>query len=328
MAVTAVAKEYVMAIYALAEEGKPVIGARLAERLKVTPPTVTQTLQRLTRDGLVKVEPRRGIVLTPAGRQIAEEALRRQRLSERWLVEMLGLDWAEAHQAARAMGAAISPRIAERLDAMLGHPTTCPHGNPIAEPGELAGPEAGIWPLDRIPAGAVVVLERIAEEGEHARELLAYLDQHGLRPGVRLTVTAVEPWAHTITLRRDDDEIVLGMRVAGQLWVRRLTAEELARPLLPDDSECPEDAIFVAEVESVASACPAGHQTGDRFVFGQRTPCGMCGEAFVEMYPYLQELRERAAARRGESLAVACPEHSNVTFRVRLAQAPAAEAAP
>jgi DtxR family Mn-dependent transcriptional regulator len=325
MPVTTVAKEYVMAVYALAEEGKPVIGARLAERLKVTPPTVTQTLQRLTRDGLVTVEPRRGVVLTPAGRALAEEALRRQRLSERWLIEMLGLDWAEAHAAARAMEGAISPRIAERLDAMLGHPTTCPHGNPIAAPGELAGPADGVWPLDRVEAGGVVVLERIAEEGEHARELLTYLEQHGLRPGARLTVAAVEPWAHTITLRHGEEEIVLGSRVAGQLWARRLTAEELARALAPQPSECPDEDVYVAEVESVEVACPAGHQAGDRFVFGQRTPCGLCNEAFVEMYPRLAELRERAAAQAG-GVAVACPEHGNVTFRLRMVAA--AETAP
>jgi DtxR family Mn-dependent transcriptional regulator len=325
MPVTPVAKEYVMAIYALAEEGKPVIGARLADRLGVTPPTVHQTLERLKRDELVLVEPRRGIVLTPAGRELAEEALRRQRLSERWLVEMLGLDWAEAHAASRAMESAISPRIAERLDAMLGHPTTCPHGNPIAASGDLAGPEAGVWPLDRIEAGAAVVLERIAEDGAHARELLTYLDKHELRPGARVTVAAVEPWAHTITLRRGDQEMVLGTRVAGQLWVRRLTAEELARGMTPEASECPEEEAFVADVESVESACPAGHQIGDRFVFGQRTPCGMCGEAFVEMYPRLQELKERAASRRGEAVSVACPEHGNVTFRVRFSQSPAAE---
>ena len=167
----------------------------------------------------------------------------------------------------------------------------------------------------------------IAEEGEHARELLTYLERHGLRPGVRLTVAAVEPWAHTITLRHGDAEIVLGARVAGQLWARRVTADELARALAPEPSECPEEDVYVAEVASVEAPCPAGHQAGDRFVFGQRTPCGLCGEAFVEMYPRLAELRERSAARRGESVAVACPEHGNVTFRLRMAGV-ATEATP
>jgi DtxR family Mn-dependent transcriptional regulator len=316
MSVTAVAKEYLVAIYALHAEGKPVIGARLAERLKVTPPTVTQTLRRLKDQGLVTLEPR--ITLTEQGRAVAEETLRRQRLSERWLIETLGLDWAEAHDASRAMEAAISPAIAERLNAILGHPTTCPHGNPIPLPGEPAAPEAGVWPLDRIEPGTVVVLERIAEDGEHARELLAYLDRHGLRPGVRLTVAAVEPWAHTITLRSGAEEIVLGTRVADQIWVHPLTAAEAAQPLAAEMSECPDEMqAFVAEVESVASDCPAGHQVGDRFVFGQRTPCGLCGEAFMEMHPHLQGLRERAA-QRGNGVAVACPEHGNVIFRLRL----------
>ena len=319
MSVSTVAKEYLMAIYTLAEEGKPVIGARLAERLQVTAPTVTQTLRRLERDGLVQSEGRRGISLTERGRIEAEEALRRQRLSERWLVETLGLNWSEAHEASRVMEAAISPSIADRLNAILGHPTTCPHGNPIPTPGQLPSLEASLWPLDRVGAGAAVVLDRIAEAGEHARELLAYLDRQGLRPGVRLLVSAVEPWARTITLTTGERQIVLGTSVAAQIWVRQLTDRELAHTDEP--TECPdEDDGFVADVVSVENECPAGHQIGDRFTFGQRTPCGMCGEAFIEMYPHLAELRERATSRRDATVEVACPEHGNVTFRVRPSQ--------
>jgi DtxR family Mn-dependent transcriptional regulator len=312
MSVTPVAKEYLLAIHALAEEGTPAIGARLSERLKVSPPTVTETLGRLRRAGLIEMAPRRGTVLTSAGREIVEEMLRRQRLSERWLVEVLGLDWAEAHAASHAMEAAISPRIAERLSAILGHPTTCPHGNPIDEAVEDSAADTLVT-LDRIGAGEPVVLERIAEEGEHANELLNYMERSQLRPGSRLVIEVIEPWAQTLTLRADEEQHVLGMAVAHQLWVRRLTAAELEqRP--PEPSECPDEEAFVAEVTAVDSECPAGHQVGDRFAFGQRTPCGMCGEAFVEIHPHLQELQ-----RRGQNIPVSCPEHGNVTFNVRLA---------
>ena len=313
MVVTVVAKEYLLAIHAMAEETDPVIAARLAERLKVTPATVSETLERLKKAGLIHIVARHGITLTDDGRAIVDEVLRRQRLSERWLVETLGLDWAEAHAAARAMEAAISPRIAERLNAILGHPTTCPHGNPIREPGTIASDAAPLVSLDRVEAGAVVVLERIAEEGEHARDLLTFLERHQLRPGARLTVAAVEPWAQTLTLRSADEQVVLGTAVARQVWVRRLTAEEIVGLPAVEPTECPDEAeAFVAEVARVMSECPAGHQVGDRFTFGQRTPCGMCGEAFVEIHPHLQALQ-----RRGQTIAVACPEHGNVTFTVR-----------
>ena len=186
-------------------------------------------------------------------------------------------------------------------------------------PGEVAGAEMGVWPLNRMEPGAVVALERIDEEGEHAQELLSYMDRHGLRPGARLTVAAVEPWAQTITLHYGDEQIVLGLHVAGQLWVRRLTAQDIARALAPVPTECPDETHgFVAEVTAVQSECPAGHQVSDRFVFGQRTPCGMCSEAFMEIYPHLSAVR--TASQQGESVAVACPEHGNVTFRVRLAR--------
>jgi DtxR family transcriptional regulator, Mn-dependent transcriptional regulator len=328
MTVTDVARDYLLAIYALTEEGKPVIGARLAERLRVTAPTVTQTLRRLERDGLIYVEPRRGIVLTEAGQAVAVEAMRRQWLSERWLVDILGVDWSEAHAAARAMEGAITPRIAARMEAILGHPTPYPRAEAVPPPGTVPL-VPGVVPLGQIRPGEVVILDRVADEDEHASELLAYLDRQGLRPNVRLTVMAVEPWAQTITVQYGEQQIVLGAQAADRVWVRRLTPEEAARANAGLTSECPdEESVFVAEVQAVESPCPAGHRLGDRFVFGQRTPCGMCGEAYVEMYPHLQSLRERAASRRGEQVAVACPEHGNVTFQVRLSSTIAANATP
>lgn len=314
MVITAAAKEYLVAIYGLAEEGRPVIAARLAERLNVTAPTVHQMLKRLERDDLIAHESGRGITLTERGQPIAEESLRRLQLAERWLVDLLGLDWAEAHGAARAMEGAISAHIAERLEALLGHPNA---GRPRSSAPPAAGLVTGLQPLDQAKAGAVVILERIAEEGDHGLELLAYLDRHGLGPSARLTVAAIDHGAQTMTLQRGGDQIVLSSTVAGRLWVRQLSADEIARLHSLPDSECPdEDHAFVAEVVAVHNECPAGHRLGDRFLFGQRTPCGMCADAFAKIYPELDKLR--MAEHRGEDLVVPCPEHGNVSFRVRL----------
>ncbi|MCC6628986.1 MAG: FeoA domain-containing protein [Chloroflexi bacterium] len=316
MTVTPVAREYLVTIATLASEGQAVIAARLAERLHVSAPTVHQALRRLQRDGLVEGHDRRGIVLTPAGRQLADVALRRQRLSERWLVELLGVDWAEARDAARAMEPAISERIATRLDEVLGHPAVSVGAHEPTN-GDSLAPELGmLQPVDQVAPGSVVLLERIAGDGDEARALLQYLDGQGLRPGARLTVETVEPWAHTVTLRHADTQTVLGLRVARLLWVRPLTTDERARAAAPAPSECPEEERFVAEVATVESACPAGHQAGDRFTFAQRTPCGMCSEAFMAMYPRLAEVRTRAAGQTDDAIKVACPEHGNVTFQV------------
>jgi DtxR family Mn-dependent transcriptional regulator len=316
MSVTPVAREYLVAIATLASEGQPVIAARIADRLQVSAPTVHQSLRRLVRDGLVAVRERHEIALTPDGRHIADEAIRRQRLSERWLVELLGVDWAEAREAARAMEPAISAPIAARLAAVLGHPVVAATTDDSEGP---SGDPIDAVPADRVAPGAVVILERIADAGQDARALLSYLEGQGLRPGARLTVVAVEPWAHTVTLEHGGITTVLGSRVASLLWVRPLSAEERARALTPVPAECPVEERFVAEVTAVESSCPAGHQVGDRFAFAQRTPCGMCAEAFVEIHPRLGEVRDLAARGDGGPVIVACPEHGNVTFQVRMA---------
>jgi DtxR family transcriptional regulator, Mn-dependent transcriptional regulator len=170
-------EDYLLNIYTIASEGRPVIAARLAEALDVAPPTVTATLHRMTRDGLIEVNPHKEVVLTDHGHQLAETMVRRHRLAERLLVDLLGLDWADVHEEAHRFEHAISPRVEARILAVLGDPTTCPHGSPIPGTGAVLSRDA--VRLEETKAGDRVVVDRIAEDAENDRDLLGYF--HGWR---------------------------------------------------------------------------------------------------------------------------------------------------
>jgi DtxR family transcriptional regulator, iron-dependent repressor len=214
---TASVQDYLAAIYDLGSTGKPVISARLAKHLTVSAPAVTEAIQRMARGGYVKVGRGKELTLTPKGREIAELMARRHRLLERWLTDTLGLDWTEAHDEAHRLEHAISPRVEDRLATMLGMPSTCPHGNPI--PGMPKPARVDPFPLAQAKSGVTVVVERITEEAEADRKLLEHLWRHDIRPGRRLTITEVAPWAGTITASSDDHTITLGLPAAAKIWV-------------------------------------------------------------------------------------------------------------
>lgn len=216
-ATTASTEDYLEAIYDLTGSRRPVIGARLARHMKVSPPAVTEALQRLTRGGYLRFAAGKEIVLTKKGRILAEVVVRRHRLLERWLTDILGLDWVVAHEEAHRLEHAISPRVEDRLATILGMPSTCPHGNPI--PGLAEPSTTRPFPLDQAPPGATVAVERITEEAEADRKLLEYLWHNDVRPGTRLTVQAVAPGAGTITMAGAGRTIVLGLPAAGKIWV-------------------------------------------------------------------------------------------------------------
>ena len=217
---TASVQDYLGAIYDLAGSGQPVIGARLAKHMRVSPPAVTEALQRMARAGYIRVGAGKEIAFTRKGKALAEVMARRHRLLERWLTDILGLNWTEAHEEAHRLEHAISPRVEERLAALLGMPSTCPHGNPI--PGMAAPPRTHPFPLDQARDGTTVVVERITEEAEADRRLLEHLWKHEVKPGTRLTIEEVAPWAGTITMSShggSGGRIVLGLAAAAKIRV-------------------------------------------------------------------------------------------------------------
>ncbi|HUQ39277.1 MAG TPA: metal-dependent transcriptional regulator [Acidimicrobiales bacterium] len=177
-------EEYLEAIHELEEEGTPVIQARLAERLGHSAPSVSEMMARLRADGFVRAAGRT-VVLTRKGRARAESVVRKHRLAERLLTDIIGLPWHRAHNEACRWEHVISDEVEERLVELLGHPTTCPHGNPIPGSG---GADRGLVALAGAQAGDRVRLEQVTEQVEIDEEALTYLSDRGFVPGAEATV--------------------------------------------------------------------------------------------------------------------------------------------
>ena len=216
--ISPVVVEYLQTLHFMLRDGQQTIGARLAERLHVTPPTVTATLRRMERDGLVTYGPHKEIRLTELGQKAAADLVRRHALAERLLTDFLKMPWDEAHEESHGFEHAITPKVEERLLAALGNPSTCPHGNPIPGLGTLAPDE---FPLDRAQAGEEIILERITEEAELDLALMHHLQSHGLAPGTRLRVVRTEPFNHLMVLENPGGQAVLGIEAASRLRARR-----------------------------------------------------------------------------------------------------------
>ena len=213
-------EDYLGAIYLLQREGETVIGARLAERLGVSRPTVTATLQRMERDGLLTLDERKVIALTPAGQEAAQDLLRRHMLAEWLLHQVIGLPWHQVHEEADRLEHHFSPAAVDRLNSLFEQPATCPHGNPM--PGSTPVPAV---PLDQVQEGETVVITRIVEEAELHGELMAFLEENGLLPGIRLRVVSCQPCNETLTVEVGDAPagartVVLGLATARLVRVR------------------------------------------------------------------------------------------------------------
>lgn len=215
--VTHALEDYLKAIYVLAEESQPVIAARMATEAGVSASTIFATLRRLEKDGYVTVNRRKEIHLTTEGRNIAERIVRRHFLTERFLTDLLGLDWVKAHQEAHRLEHAISQEVEERLAKLLNHPTTCPHGNPI--PGASQSALTKTIPLNEAIDDQTVELDYITEGGEGNVRLLAFLQDHGLVPGAKVHVVDVSPSLGIMTLKVDNDQFALGIEAAKKIRV-------------------------------------------------------------------------------------------------------------
>lgn len=184
-------EEYSEAIFELEEDGIEVIQARVAERLDVSRPAVSEMIKRMTAEGLLELDDKAAIRLTAAGRSLACTVVRRHRLAERFLTDILDLGWAEAHHEAGRWEHVISPAVEEAMMRVLDNPTTCPHGNPI--PGtDYSSPDSA-RPLAELDTDDRFVVERIPEELEFQEGQLAYLEGAGVIPGRTGQVLSIAP---------------------------------------------------------------------------------------------------------------------------------------
>lgn len=209
--------DYLTAIYRLHnDEGQDVIAVRLADRLEITPPSVAGMLKRLQRDGLVQIDNRKVIRLTPEGLTRAEQMVRRHRLAECLITDVLKVPWWRAYEEAHLLEHGLSDITEPYLFKSLGEPTRSPFGYPI--PGSAAAKKLTMLTLADIKENQPVSVDRVFEEDE---QLLQFFDEEGIRPGVSIVLEAVAPYRGTVTALVDGRSVVMGSQVAERIWVNR-----------------------------------------------------------------------------------------------------------
>ncbi len=212
-------EEYLQIVYIVSAEGEKLTGAELARWMHVTGPTAWATVERMSRDGLVELSEKKIVRLTALGNTLAEGIIRRHKLSERFLTDMLGMGWADAHRQANHFEHGLTPMIEERIAALLGYPTTCPHGSPI--PGTGAVISSDLVSLTSLQVGEEATVEVIAETLEEDEELLHYLDRHNVKPGKPAMLSEIIPSAEVVVIQIDGQAVPLRSPVAAKIKVRR-----------------------------------------------------------------------------------------------------------
>jgi DtxR family Mn-dependent transcriptional regulator len=220
-------EHYLETIFWLEEAGLPITGANIARAQQISAPTVHEMVRRLESDGFIERAPDKTLAFTAAGREHAESVVRRHRLVERFLTDVMGIPWDEVHEEAERMEHAMSPRLEESMRAAIGDATTCPHGHPI-----VAGAREPGVPLADVAQGAKVRILRFENEAE---DLLKYLKESGLYPG--LEGTLADPGEDEITVEADGGRIALTRSVAE-------TVSVVADPSPPPRTALPEQLVL------------------------------------------------------------------------------------
>jgi len=212
-------ENYLKAIYlgqtALASGARLVPMGQVAAALGVTPGTATTMVKALAESGLAEYEPYSGVRLSSAGEKLAGLVLRRHRLVELFLVQVMGMSWAEVHDEAEQLEHVVSERLIERIDDMLGHPTHDPHGDPIPNPdGAIATHH--LENLLTCPIATPFKVTRIADQDP---AFLRFIESYDLKPGQRVEVETRDAAADSVLLRNKDRRMTIGARAASKLLV-------------------------------------------------------------------------------------------------------------
>jgi DtxR family Mn-dependent transcriptional regulator len=225
---TVAEEEYLQILFWLHEAGLPMTGANVARAMQLSPPTVHEMVGRLERDGYITRDKDRTIAFTPSGLEHAEQIVRRHRLIERFLTDVLNVPWDEVHEEAERLEHAMSPVLEERMLAAIGDAKTCPHGHPIVAGARLSG-----VPLADVELGAEVKILRFENEAE---DLLHYLKSSGLEPGLNGTLA-----------ERDDEQVVVEAADGSRCIVTTSVAETvsvIADPSPPQRTALPDQLVL------------------------------------------------------------------------------------
>jgi DtxR family transcriptional regulator, Mn-dependent transcriptional regulator len=198
------------------EDGRLVPMGQLAAALGVVPGTATTMVKTLAESGLVRYEPYMGVRLTPAGERLAALVLRRHRLIEQFLVEVLGMNWSEVHDEAERLEHAVSERLIDRIDEMLGRPAVDPHGDPIpGREGELQ--QRNYVDLLSCPLGSPLLVARVTDQDA---KFLRFIEERHLKPGQRIAIVTRDPASDSVTIRSETgQETTIGARAASKVLV-------------------------------------------------------------------------------------------------------------
>jgi DtxR family transcriptional regulator, Mn-dependent transcriptional regulator len=212
-------ENYLKAIYlgqtALPRNERLVPMGQVASALNVTPGTATTMVKALAESGLVEYEPYSGVRLTASGKKLAGLVLRRHRLVELFLVQVMGMSWAEVHDEAEQLEHVVSERLIERMDEMLGRPTHDPHGDPIPDPeGSIAAKH--LESLMTCPVGTPLRVTRVADQDP---SFLRFIESNDLKPGQPVAVEARDDAADSVVLRQNDRRLTIGARAASKVLV-------------------------------------------------------------------------------------------------------------
>lgn len=217
---TATVDKYLEAIYYIDAEGEVVRPSRLAYWLSVSAPTVSEALARLKRDGWIEIGADRSVTLSESGRTTATDLVRRHRILERWLTDVLGFDWATADLEAERISSSISEAVINQIDASMGSPATCPHGNVI--PGHHA-PYGTLVALADLDVDTPATVRRISEVAEHeAPALLSMLAEHAIQEGSEVTVVNADTAPGDIAIVVVGRPLTLSLDAAQTIWVEAL----------------------------------------------------------------------------------------------------------
>jgi DtxR family transcriptional regulator, Mn-dependent transcriptional regulator len=207
-------RAYLEVISYLADRNEPVFAAQLARWFHVRPPTVTDMLHRLKDKGYINRDESHHIALTETGQELANTIVRRHRQLERFLFDVMGVPWHLVHQEAGKLEPALSPLLESRILALVGHATTCPHGNPIPGSGALL---RGKSRLHVAPSGAHFVITHIDEEAGEDTCTLQFLAVHGLTPNTELTILQQSP-TFGLRVRHGKHQVSITPQVAALVW--------------------------------------------------------------------------------------------------------------
>ncbi len=212
--ISQIVEEYLEAIYRLEEKEGWAKTSEIAQQMQVALGTITNTVKRLKKQGYIVHKPYKGVKLTVKGRKIALNVIMKHRLAERLLTDILHMDWDKSHELACRLEHSLTEDMIKSLRKVLGHPKTCPHGNPI--PTSCGGVfEDFSKPLIDFKPGSTVVIVKIADEN---REILNYLSSLHLKPGVKVKIGSRDPFGEYITIEINSDLHVLNRRIAAAVY--------------------------------------------------------------------------------------------------------------